>query len=283
MEATPAPADEAAVPAEEADTAQAEQEMAPVVEEVAPIQEEAPAPAEEQADPAPVAVVPPVEEPAAPEPAAPPAAPEPAPEPAPAAAEIDPEVKKAGQAQYIMCAACHGQSGEGTLAGPPLAGSEWVNGPEENLIRIQLRGLQGPITVKGQEYNFPVGMMAMAYQTDEQVASVLTFVRNSFGNKAAAVTPGSVAAFRSEVGQPQLTQADLVAPLAAPATEAAPAPAPTEADVALANPAVPAITAPSRSAKYDNLSPGLGIPGWVITLIVVFIIVSLFPLFARNN
>ena len=86
---------------------------------------------------------------------------------------------------------------------PPLAGSEWVNGPVSNLIRIQLRGLQGPITVTGKEYNFPGGMAALAYQTDEQIAAVLTYVRNSFGNKAPAVKPEQVAALRSEVGKPQ--------------------------------------------------------------------------------
>lgn len=75
-----------------------------------------------------------------------------------------PDMGKAGQQQYLLCGACHGQQGEGTAAGPPLAGSEWVNGPAENLIKIQLRGLTGPIKVKGQEYNFPAGMMPMAYQ-----------------------------------------------------------------------------------------------------------------------
>ena len=45
--------------------------------------------------------------------------------------------------------ACHGANGEGTVLAPPLAKSNWVNGPVENLIRIQLRGLQGPITVSG--------------------------------------------------------------------------------------------------------------------------------------
>ena len=124
---------------------------------------------------------------------------------------------KTGQQQFLVCGACHGQSGEGTAAGPPLAGSEWVTGPEENLIRIQLRGLQGPIKVKGQEYNMPGGMAALAYQTDEQIAAVLTYVRNSFGNSAPAVTAAAVAALRGEVGKPQLSAADLIPPAPAPA------------------------------------------------------------------
>ncbi len=125
---------------------------------------------------------------------------------------IDPAVMAIGKVQFMVCAACHGQNGEGGPIAPPLAGSEWVTGPVSNLIRIQLRGLQGPITVKGTEYKFPVGMAAMAYQTDEQIAGVLTYVRNSFGNKAPAVKPGQVAALRSEVGKPQLTVEELIKP-----------------------------------------------------------------------
>jgi mono/diheme cytochrome c family protein len=125
---------------------------------------------------------------------------------------IDPAVMAVGKAQFMVCAACHGQNGEGGPIAPPLAGSEWVNGPVSNLIRIQLRGLQGPITVKGKEYNFPGGMAALAYQTDDQIAAVLTYVRNSFGNKAPAVKPEQVAALRSEVGKPQITAAELTKP-----------------------------------------------------------------------
>jgi quinoprotein glucose dehydrogenase len=62
-----------------------------------------------------------------------------------AAEPVAPDTAKIGQQQFMLCGACHGQQGEGTAAGPPLAGSEWVNGPAENLIRIQLRGLTGPI------------------------------------------------------------------------------------------------------------------------------------------
>lgn len=130
-------------------------------------------------------------------------------------ATIDPAVMKLGKQQFIVCGACHGQSGEGTPAGPPLAGSEWVNGPAENLIRIQLRGLIGPIEVKGQEYNIPGGMAALAFQTDEQIAAVLTYMRNSFGNSAPPVSPAAVRALRSEVGKPQVTAAELISPFPA--------------------------------------------------------------------
>ena len=125
---------------------------------------------------------------------------------------IDPAVMEIGKVQFMVCAACHGQNGEGGPIAPPLAGSEWVTGPVSNLIRIQLRGLQGPIKVAGKEYNFPAPMAALAYQTDAQIAAVLTYVRNNFGNKASAVKPEQVAALRSEVGKPPLTAAELTAP-----------------------------------------------------------------------
>lgn len=127
-------------------------------------------------------------------------------------APIDPAVMEAGKALFLTCSACHGQNGEGGPIGPPLAGSDWVAGPVSNLIRIQLRGLTGPITVSGKEYNFAAPMAPLSYQTDEQIAAVLTYVRNSFGNKASAVTADQVKALRSEVGKPMLTAQDLVKP-----------------------------------------------------------------------
>ncbi len=126
---------------------------------------------------------------------------------------IDPAIMASGKVQYMVCAACHGQQGEGVPnLGPPIAGAEWVTGPVSNLIRIQLRGLEGPITVSGKEYNFPAGMAALNYQTDDQIAAVLTYIRNSFGNKASAVKPEQVEALRSEVGKPRLTVKDLIQP-----------------------------------------------------------------------
>ncbi len=127
-------------------------------------------------------------------------------------APIDPAVMEIGKAQFLVCGACHGQNGEGGPAGPPLAGSEWVTGPVSNLILIQLRGLKGPIEVAGKVYEFPAGMTPMAYQSDEQIAGVLTYIRNSFGNKASAVKPEQVAPLRGEVGKPQVTVEELTKP-----------------------------------------------------------------------
>ena len=174
--------------------------------------------------------------------------------------KINPATMKSGRSQFIVCGACHGQNGEGSAAGPPLAGSEWVNGPAENLIRIQLRGLEGPITVKGQTYDIPAGMAPLAYQTDEQIAAVLTYVRNSFGNSAPAVTPAEVTALRSEVGKPKVTVKELTPP---------------SADTS-ATPSTP-------SEKYDDLSTGSNLPKWIAALVGALALLSLIPLFKRKN
>ncbi len=131
-----------------------------------------------------------------------------------AAAEtpVDEKLMEVGKADFLICGACHGQNGEGGPIAPPLAGSEWVTGPVSNLIKIQMRGLMGPITVAGKVYDMPGGMAALNFQSDEQIAGVLTYIRNSFGNKASGVTPEQVAALRSEVGKPQLTAEELTKP-----------------------------------------------------------------------
>ncbi|WAC19242.1 cytochrome c [Luteolibacter sp. SL250] len=128
---------------------------------------------------------------------------------------VDPAVVEKGKASYLLCGACHGQNGEGVpMAGPPLAGSEWVTGPVSNLVIIGFRGLTGPITVAGKEHTeFVAGMAPMAAaMTDEDFAAVLTYIRNSFGNKASQVKPEWVKAFRGEIGKPQLPTSELIKP-----------------------------------------------------------------------
>lgn len=89
-----------------------------------------------------------------------------------------------GAKKYAACAACHGTDGRGTGANPPLAGSEWVDGSEysdKRLIAILLKGLKGPVTVKGATYN---GLMP-AWGTSlkpREIAGVATYIRQSFGN-----------------------------------------------------------------------------------------------------
>ncbi len=153
----------------------------------------------------------------------------------------------------LKCTMCHGQNGEGIAIFPPLAGSEWVNGPEENLVKIQLRGLMGPITVKGKEYN---GMMPNnAAMSDQDIADVLTYVRSSMGNKAPAVTIDTVKTIRAEVAgnATPLTVKDLKAPVAAevkPEVKPEVTPAPVAAPEAKPEPAKPEVK-PIPEAKPE--------------------------------
>ncbi len=96
-----------------------------------------------------------------------------------------------------ICALCHGPEGEGKPGqAPPLAGSEWAQGSANRMIRIPLVGLNGPIQVKGQQYNLSMAAMGAAL-SDDDLAAVLSYIRTSFGNKAEAITPEQVAAVRS--------------------------------------------------------------------------------------
>jgi mono/diheme cytochrome c family protein len=127
-----------------------------------------------------------------------------------------------GAKVYATCSACHQATGAGIPgAFPPLAESEWVNGPVENLIRIQLRGLMGPITVKGKAFNSV--MPPNSTMSDDEIAAVLTHVRSNFGNKSSAVTADQVKALRSEVGKPMLKAEELIDPKKAPKPEVKPA------------------------------------------------------------
>ena len=94
------------------------------------------------------------------------------------------------------CATCHQQTGQG-MPGvfPPLAGSPYVNGETRRLVRIVLHGLQGPLEVHGQRYNNV--MPPWRTLSDAEIAAVLTHVRSSFGNTAAAVTADEVARERA--------------------------------------------------------------------------------------
>ena len=96
----------------------------------------------------------------------------------------------------ITCAACHLATGLGTEGKvPPLAGSEWVTGNESRLIRIVLHGLTGEVEVQGEMFSGAMPTWGGAF-SDEQIASVLTFVRRSWGNKAPAVAADAVAKVR---------------------------------------------------------------------------------------
>ena len=99
------------------------------------------------------------------------------------------------------CGQCHANEGTGKPdQAPPFVGSEWVLSPGVNrMIRIPLTGLAGPIDVKGQQWNLNMAAMGLAYN-DDDLAAVLSYIRNSWGNKASVVTPEQVKKVRAELG-----------------------------------------------------------------------------------
>lgn len=98
------------------------------------------------------------------------------------------------------CLACHQANGQGVPgAFPPLVETEWVLGDETRLITIVLNGLQGEITVNGETYNNV--MAPHSFLTDDEVAGVLTYVRQSFGNDADPISVEAVAEVRQNVAQ----------------------------------------------------------------------------------
>jgi mono/diheme cytochrome c family protein len=112
------------------------------------------------------------------------------------------------------CITCHQGNGLGLPAAmfPPLAGTKWVQGDEERLIKLTLNGLLGPIEIKGKNYPGQVPMTAFKGLGDGEVAAVLTYVRNAFGNEAAMISPATVKRVREATkGQQSFYQpADLL-------------------------------------------------------------------------
>lgn len=116
--------------------------------------------------------------------------------PAPAAASANTALAK-GKAVYTQyCMPCHQADGGGVQnLNPPLIKTTYVLGDQKRLINIVLKGLNEEIEVDGDFYANP--MPALSFLTDQQVADVLTYVRNSFGNKASVITPAQVKVMRA--------------------------------------------------------------------------------------
>jgi putative heme-binding domain-containing protein len=120
------------------------------------------------------------------------------------------------------CATCHQPDGEGlALSGfPPLAKSSWVAQDDERLIKLTLKGMFGPLELDGKKFPGQVPMTPFGgLLNDEDLAAVLAYVRNSFGNKAAVIPPAKIKQVRESVKDKQefYTPAELLDPKAAPA------------------------------------------------------------------
>lgn len=124
----------------------------------------------------------------------------------PAPDHLDAGAKKqylAGQEIYYregFCVTCHQPDGKGLdPAFPSIENSPWITGDLTRLVKITLYGLMGPIEVNGKQYDGQVPMTPFGGMLkDEEIAAVLTFVRNSFGNRADPVAAAQVKAVREQ-------------------------------------------------------------------------------------
>ena len=100
-----------------------------------------------------------------------------------------------GRRLYINCLSCHQGDGRGLYpVYPPLAESEYVLGDPSRLISILLHGIEGPIMVRGLRYQ--QSMPPVQLGSDEDIASVLTYVRHAWGNQSSPITPSMVSEVR---------------------------------------------------------------------------------------
>jgi mono/diheme cytochrome c family protein len=107
-----------------------------------------------------------------------------------------------GKAKYDqVCGLCHGVDGLGKPGqAPPLAGSEWVDTKGfERVVSVPLEGISGALTVKGQTWSLSMPAMGAA-MSDDDLAGVLTYIRNSWGNKGGPVTADEVKVLRAKLG-----------------------------------------------------------------------------------
>jgi mono/diheme cytochrome c family protein/glucose/arabinose dehydrogenase len=122
-----------------------------------------------------------------------------------APADLSEEAKKqflAGQKIYFReghCVTCHQPNGKGLdPAFPSIAKSPWITEDSDRLIKLAMYGLMGPLEINGKKYDGQVPMTPFAGMlNNEEMASVLTFVRNSFGNKAAPIVASQVEKVRA--------------------------------------------------------------------------------------
>jgi mono/diheme cytochrome c family protein len=118
---------------------------------------------------------------------------------APLPSEAERSRARLGEGIYRdLCASCHQPHGLGSPGrAPPLAGSEWVLGPPDRVIRSLLHGVYGPLSVSGHHWNLHMPAPGVqARLDDERTAQVLTYIRNAWGNQSPPVDPTQVADVR---------------------------------------------------------------------------------------
>jgi mono/diheme cytochrome c family protein len=146
------------------------------------------------------------------------------------------------------CQTCHQANGLGVPGQyPPLAGSEFTTGGSRRPAMIVMKGLQGPVTVKGQKFGTAVMQPWDKTLTDQKIADVITYERSEWGNNASPVTKEQIAALRKELANHPESYAEpdiLAVPAEAelPGGETAAPPKPGEA-------AKPAASPPASAPK----------------------------------
>ena len=110
---------------------------------------------------------------------------------------------KAGESRFTgTCSVCHQNNGEGLPnVFPPLARSDFLMADKQRAIGIVLNGLSGPVTVNGNKFNSV--MPPMSQLNDDELANILTYVRNSWGNSGEAVSADEVAHIRGTTKRPE--------------------------------------------------------------------------------
>ncbi|MFL5788014.1 MAG: c-type cytochrome [Flavisolibacter sp.] len=99
------------------------------------------------------------------------------------------------------CLTCHQVDGSGVPnLNPPLIRTKWVLGDRSVLIKQVLNGSKGKIEIDGESFHNV--MPPLSKLTDQQIADVITYVRNSFGNKGSIVTPQQVKSIRDKTAKP---------------------------------------------------------------------------------
>jgi mono/diheme cytochrome c family protein len=104
-----------------------------------------------------------------------------------------------------ICAACHQPTGQGRPnVFPPLAGSDFLNGDKDRAIKTVIFGRQGEVVVNEMKFNNNMPSLPLS---DQDIANVLTFVYNSFGNSGLEVTSEEVKILRAQQPVPSTTPA----------------------------------------------------------------------------
>jgi mono/diheme cytochrome c family protein len=168
-------------------------------------------------------------------------------------AEAAQTLAQQGKAVFSNCAVCHQPTGQGIPGQfPPLAGSEYVNGSEKRLVAIILKGVQGPVTVRGKPATYTGQMVPWETQlSPKKIAAVASYIRQEWGNTGAEISEAKVIAAKKEFASQtkQWTEAELQAiPADATLPDEGGAKTPNATQPAAAPAAVPAAGAPNAVA-----------------------------------